>query len=83
MAFESSRDLLRLARAELDCVRGDARLATLEIEERDADDPHLRAEPHFMRASRICRRRYGVAPRAHADEGDAAIMSLAPDSRTR
>ncbi len=32
---------------QLDCVRGDARLAMLEIEERDADDARLRAEPRL------------------------------------
>ena len=32
---------------QLDCVRGDARLAMLEIEERDADDARLRAEPQL------------------------------------
>jgi hypothetical protein len=33
---------------QLDRVRGDARLAMLEIEERDADDARLRAEPQLL-----------------------------------
>ena len=33
---------------QLDCVRGDARLAMLEIEERDPDDARLRAEPQLV-----------------------------------
>jgi hypothetical protein len=59
---------------QLDCVRGDARLAMLEIEERDATTRACEQSRNFMRASRICRRRYGVAPPAHAAEGDSAIM---------
>ena len=33
---------------ELDRVRGDAGLSVLEIEERDADDARLRAEPQLL-----------------------------------
>ena len=33
---------------QLDCVRGDARLAMLEIEERDPDDARMRTEPQLL-----------------------------------
>ena len=82
-------------RMQLDCVRGDARLAMLEIEERDADDARLRAEPQlhacFAHLPALIRRRPARTRRrgrlrdhvvgARLEDEVKILVRLVPDER--
>ena len=61
-------------RVQLDRVRRDARLPVVEVEEAT---PVTRARAHsrtWLRATRICRRRYGVAWLVQLGDGASEIM---------